>query len=82
MTRPTWWRIAARAWDIGPTWKDAAALAIVAFALMWFGTPWWAALTAVVVGAVAVFGALGWLELLNEAAEGDQAEEPPPGGGD
>lgn len=73
MTRPSVRQVAARAWQIGPTWPDVAALALVNVALIWWGVPWLPMVLASVVAGAGLFGLLGWLDLLNEAA--GQSEE-------
>lgn len=75
MTRPSVRQVVARAWQIGPTWPDVAALAAVDVALIWWGVPWLPLVAASVVACAVLFGLLGWLDLQNEDAGQAGTEE-------
>lgn len=73
MTGPSSREIAARAWEMRPTWQENAVLAVVLTAVtLVFGFEWWMTVAGYVVAVPAWCAAFGWLELLNEEAAHDE----------
>lgn len=69
-------QIAARAWDLRPIWWENAAIAAACLVAMWWlDISWWKFAIAYVLAYAAIFGAIGWLDLENEAAALAEAED-------
>ena len=69
-------QIAARAWDLRPTWWENAVAVVAGLAGMWWlDISWWKLSIAYAFVYAALFGVLGWLDLENEAAALTEAED-------
>lgn len=76
MTKQPWKEIAARAWDLRPSWWENAFLAVIGVVAMWWlDIAWWRLAIGYTFAYTAIFGLLGWLDLENEAADLREAEE-------
>jgi hypothetical protein len=76
--------VAARGWELGPTWVDAVGLVVLVVGVAWWWDLSWLIAALLSLAAYAVlFGGIAWLDLANEEAEaGERTEDGLTGGDD